>query len=214
MTDTKSYGALLSQCLRLKAGHPKSDRALRPLEERMAGRMELRRLAARVLDCSHRQLAQSVFARISVPRSYLYWIELVQKLCPVQGDWDVLAGGIHQITVNRMYLRQEGAPQWAEDWKTGERLMRDTIPYMTRWIMERAAMPRTAAAAAMDAYRKTGENLSASFLNEVRRLVSEGVLVMRKSVKTYGFKYHPWLYRLANGDWNDLLDYGKRILVL
>jgi hypothetical protein len=99
------------------------------------------------------------------------------------------------------------------DWTIAERLMRDLIPAPTRWIMEAAGTNRAEGIKRYQVYRSSGANMSATLVDEMKRLVGAGVLQIRKNYRINdSYVWHPWRYRLTSPDFRDLLDRKKRIL--
>ena len=102
-TAIASYYALLARCVHLRVAQPKSGIGVRTMNAREADRLELARLARRVLDSQHRSsIAHStpsgvLLASGTPPQSLYYWSELVQKLAPAQVDWECLTGSIAAV---------------------------------------------------------------------------------------------------------------------
>ena len=197
----RSYGAFLSQCVRVKAVHPKNERMLKTESERDRDRAELRRLAGRVLDCGFRSLPlPSDAMKIHAPKSLLYWCELCQKVSGVHGvcgDWDCWVGTVMDLVRQRSYLYAgEGMGESVSvgGWGVAERLLWDSVPWITGWILERAGKDQKSARAAWEMWRKSGERLDRPFVAEMRRLHETGILRVRKDLKvTPGNPYRYWL---------------------
>ena len=244
------YATLMAMCVRLRTEAPKTDRAARAIDD-TADLTELRRLVGRIVDVrnrmsDHRQdreqrlLTQSLSAprtyrpidrlaglpdhtlidRLRAPAGLLYWCELLQRCAPLQSDWDGLIANLCAVARGVAVLYADGRPA---DWTAAERLMRDTIPYKTMWILEQAAVPRgdgrrivereaKKALATVGGATTTAEGREIA--SEIRRLNREAVLLVRANYGKHDvFVNHPWRYRLASGDYKDLIDRGKRILI-
>lgn len=214
----RSYRSLQAYVIRLRTAYPKSDFALRM--NRDADRIELERLARRVLDCSHRSPpAASMLAawERSVPASLLYWCELLQKVNPFLCDWESLTGSLAAVArgVALLYGGERDP-----DWLAVDRLLRDNIHDMTAWIMREADSKIAVGRKAYDLFRASGRASDEPLVAEVRRLNREGVLLARQGRErmphkdSYGLvgKFHPWRYRLASGEWREMLDRDKEIL--
>jgi hypothetical protein len=201
LSANKPYSAFLSQCIRLRVVQP---RAL----VCDATRHELNRLYNRVMDMSWRTPQQT----FDLPPALLYWVELLQKCTPYNGDWDCLLRSIIQIAqgVARLYNDDR-----LVDWTAAERVMRDTIPAPTRWVMEAAGTRQSTGIKAFQAYRSSGANMAATLIDEIKRLVQERVIKVRKFYKRAedSYVWHPWRYQLTTTDFRDLLDREKRILI-
>ena len=213
---THSYGALLSQCVRLRTVWPKGAYALR--YDHSQEQAELERLARRVLDSDLRPaLAPSEIAALerSTPASLLYWCELVQRAAPLQADWEALTGGVAAIA--RGIARLYGDVEYSSaGWDAAQRVLRDTIPEFTRWTLSEVAKGRSAGAKAFARYVQAGLPFDRAQLRELRRLAQAGILLARSGGeyrKYKDYKYHPWRYKAASGDWLALVDYAQRIFV-
>lgn len=229
-----NYYVLMATCVRLRVEHPKSDYAIRDTAAREAGRRELARLARRVMDTelrarepvdsrdhtvAHRTLNAFDFAVVNtpggntpvrdIPKSFFYWCELLQRMAPVQQDWESLTGALVAIARGVSYLYGDGRPP---DWEAAERVYRDTIPYATGWLMGEAEKSPVVAKNAY--YKSGGEMLTRErVVLELQRLHREGVLLKRQGHKGLRGSKEPWKYRLAHADWHTVLDRDVRIFV-
>jgi hypothetical protein len=149
-----------------------------------------------------------------MPSSYLYWCELLQKLAPLQTDWEVIAGLPLQVVRVVRDLYNDGRDP---DWRLAERIMRDTVPYLTRWILEHLADDRAGSLKAMQLFMATDSMNNRSFVREVRRLASEGVIRAHEkhatSASSDPYKYNPRRYTFEYGEYTVLLDRNRRILL-
>jgi hypothetical protein len=133
-------------------------------------------------------------------------------LYPWVTDWDRLTSSLAATAVNVSRLYNDGrAPAWA----AAERLMRDGIPWATRWIVTEASECKSAqdGRAALKRFQGAGHTVDAAYKNEIRRLCRLHVLVRPGGAGNTNFAYHPWRYRLSSPDWRELLDHKKRILI-
>ena len=219
MRTAQAYQRLIAMSVRLRVDYPKSDRGVRPVNERFNDRAELRRLAARVLDMDHRSartppvicsIADGSIADADAGQTnMLYWCELLQRLAPLQTDWESLTSNVWSVatTISTLY-----GDDRAPDWQAAERVMRDTVPYMTRWIMERTTDSSIASADAARTVSAQGRT-DASFAREIKRLTAGEVLRCKRAFRT-GNPYvnHPARYEITNPDWRRLIDRKERIL--
>lgn len=196
---THAYGILLSQCLRLRVEYPKG---IFSTQINRDGKIqELNALTYRVLDNQFRDYGNAHSAQ--PPASFLYYCELLQKLAPMQSDWDVLVGGLVTITRNITLLYNDGRPS---DWAAATRVMRDCIPYTTRWILEHVNEARHKGINSMRLFRQSGQSLDRPFVAEVRRLAREGVLQVEERFKPNDpYAYNPWRYKFRHSDYENLL---------
>lgn len=207
-----SYVILLSMCVRLRVQHPRSDRCLRAGME--ADRAELARLTQRVLDNSFRagNASSSPFDPHAhdVPGSFKYWCELLQRIAPMQTDWESLAGGIAAIARGIALLWGDGR---RPDWQAAERVMRDCVHSVTEEILRQTALPKGAGIEAAANMRRNGQHMRLHMGDEIKRLHREGVILRRHNYKDRDpHNNHPWKFRLSIRDWADLMDRSKRIL--
>jgi hypothetical protein len=211
-----NYHILMSMCVRLRVAHPKGDAGVQV--EREADRLELARLTRRVLDSSHRTPRASTALAVSaeggvrardVPKSLFYWCELLQKVSPAQQDWESLTGSLAAIARGIALLYNDGRPP---AWDASERVLRDSVPYATGWLMAEAAK---APAVGRTTYIKSGGDMMSHrrTVLELRRLHREGVLLKRQGHKGVVGTVEPWKYRLGAADWHTLLDRDTRILL-
>jgi hypothetical protein len=206
-----SYTTLLSMCVRLRAAHPRSVRGLRADAD--ADRQELARLTQRVLDNTWR--AKGAVAPFEphardVPASFMYWCELLQKLAPMQTDWESLTGGLAAIARGIALLWSDGRKP---DWQAAERVMRDCVHCVTEEIMRQTALPKAQGIDAAAALRRSGIQLGNHVGNEIKRLHREGIILRRQNYKDRDpYQNHPWKFRISIRDWADLMDRTKRIL--
>jgi hypothetical protein len=212
MMMTHSYSILLSMCIRLRVAHPRGDHAVRFDSE--ADKAELARLTRRVLDNAHRGKVKPIPA---IPASFLYWCELLQRLAPLQADWETLTGSIAAVARNIALLYNDDR---VPDWRAAERVMRDSIPSLTAWLIEHVAAVERDGANAFQLFKQSGQRIREPVVDEIRRLHHAGVFYTR-SVNFYegNSRNNPRLmirYRLAKGeshDWTSLLDRQKEILI-
>ena len=206
LMQTHSYGALLATCLRLRVAYPKGDHAARM--QKQEDDAELARLTRRVLDCSHRT---TVERKSNLPSGFLYWCEMLQKVAPLQTDWESLTGGLATIARSIALLYNDGRPP---DWQAAERVMRDCVPWVNEWILGQTALDRGRGIKAYQMFVQSGHTLDKPLVAEIRRLSREGVLLARQSYRSADhYRYHPWRYRLASQDWRTLVNREERILV-
>lgn len=208
MWRNQTYAALLAQCVRLRVTHPKSGIGFNI--DRDADLAALRTAARRVLDPEFRPAVRQTEP---VPASFLYWCELLQRLAPIQTDWDALTGALVGIGRNIAYLYADGRPA---DWRAVERVMRDTIPAVTRDILERTNGTRKESNHGLRIAGQKREKFDIHIVREMQRLVGEGVIVARSGRGTVQrqdpFRWHPLRYRTASGEWEELMTYGVQIL--
>jgi len=210
---THSYCVLLTQCIRLRIAHPRGGFGTMPRDEQTKATTELARLARRVLDCSHRPLSRPLPDRRQ-PASLFYWCELLQRLAPLQTDWETLTGSLTAIAtgVGALYGRETVS----FDGEVASRLMRDCVPYATRWILESSGLERSKGIKAFQLFKQSGQVADRAIVAEIRRLAREGVLVTRQNYKAMAandpYGYHPWRYRFGDEDYRKLLDRSERIL--
>jgi hypothetical protein len=229
---THSYAILLAMCVRLRMTHPKSSQAC--LLNRDADATELARLTRRVLDIDLRRSAFSAATAAALaplhchgeqqgnvtlvhgiaaplhPPSFLYWCELLQKLCPIQTDWEALTGNLAAIARGIAMLYGDGRPP---DWRAAERVMRDTVPYMTGWLLEQCALLRSGGKSRHKEFIAAGAQIDTYVKRELKRLRAHGIVTERinYSMPT-GYAWHPWRFRIANADYRTLADRTQRIL--
>ena len=197
-TLVSDYALLMSRCLRLRVAYPKGDWATRAdREESAAG---LYRLLRRVLDDTWREPKMLPGSREAVPAGMLYWCELLQKASKLQTDWDALVAQLAAVARNACTLYND--PARGADWRMSERLIRDSVNWVTAWIMRgakegRELMPYDPYAAA------DSRALSTLWKAEIRRLRMEGVIapVMKRKRPV------PRCFRLGSPDWEKLIDY-------
>jgi hypothetical protein len=169
---------------------------------------ELARLTRRVLDNAHRTKSKP---SPRVPASFLYWCELLQRIAPMQSDWETLTGSIAAIARGIAALYNDGRDP---DWRAAERVMRDCVPYVTAWLLERASSNRVPNVQELKMYGLAGYTIDRPMITEIARLTREGVLHSKRKAAVYDSKKHrPWKYTLGAGDWMELLDRGKEILI-
>lgn len=209
-----TYALLMSMCVRVRVAHPRGEIGLQL--DRTVDKQELARLTRRVYSDrdtmqtreQHPARKPSVLAplgghgqeadRMTVPPSFLYWCEMLQKLAPRQHDWESLTGQIASVAHGISYLYNDGR---APAWDAAERLIRDMIPATTAWIIQMIASQK-AGLSHHEISRGSRSAPEQSYYKEVRRLRDERVIV---------FSGHK--YRLGHADWRDLIDREKRILV-
>jgi len=206
---THTYAVLLSRCVRLRTSWPRTDRATRSQDTIEADARELARLTARVLDNDHR--INRTIGPDAPPPSLFYWCELLQRIAPMQQDWDRLIHNLVAIGRGIASLYNDGRNA---DWFAVERVMRDTVPYCTSWILSQCDIGRSKGIKAYQAFRQSGSEFDRLMTNEIRRLAVEQVVEARRN---YGprdsYTYHPWRYRVAHHDYLTLIDREARILV-
>jgi len=199
----KIYDLLLADSLRLRVERPMGPAASPQDAQRSEAQQELFRLAARVLDCSQRSLMDA--PRAHVPDEFLYWCELLQRLLSTRLNWERLTGGLSAVARGIAVLRNEGLPDWA----AVERLIRDMIPRETGEVLAIAALDRPPVLKG-----RTGHHAPStkSIRAEVRRLIREGVIVMRSAVGIEAKdRFQPWMYRLADEAWRVLSDRKEKL---
>ena len=220
-TAIASYYALLARCVHLRVAQPKSGIGVRTMNAREADRLELARLARRVLDSQHRSsiahstpsgvllASQSQCATGTPPQSLYYWSELAQKLAPAQVDWECLTGSIAAVAHGIATLYNDGR---APDWSASERVLRDTVPYAaSRLIMEASHGPVAARMAHIQPGGVIGSGERVTV--ELQRLEREGVLTKRRGHHKVLAGAVAERYKVAHADWVTLLDRNERILV-
>ena len=185
------------------------------MNAREADRLELARLARRVLDSQHRSsIAHStpsgvLLASGTPPQSLYYWSELAQKLAPAQVDWECLTGSIAAVAHGIATLYNDGR---APDWSASERVLRDTVPYAaSRLIMEASHGPVAARMAHIQPGGVIGSGERVTV--ELKRLEREGVLTKRRGHHKVLAGAVAERYKVAHADWMTLLDRNERILV-
>ena len=215
VTAIASYYALLARSVHLRVAQPKSDIGVRTMNARESDRLELARLARRVLDSQHRSsiahndASRSLLAAPAAPQSLYYWSELVQKLAPVQCDWECLTGSIAAVAHGIATLYNDGR---APAWDASERVLRDTVPYATmRLIMEASHGPVAARMAHIQSGGVIGSGERVTV--ELKRLEREGVLTKRRGHHKVLAGAVAERYKVAHRDWVTLLDRDARILL-
>jgi len=211
LMTTHSYGTVLSACVRVRVEHPRGSHAAR--SEQDADAAELARLTRRVLDNDHRVNLGAAIAdySASTPESLFYWSELVQRVAPIQTDWEALTGSLVTIARNIGLLYGDGR---GPDWRAAERTMRDTIPYTVEWLLGQTSLDKKRGIKAYRLFRESGYGVDGPLVKEIRRLHHTGVLVAQRGMaQTDSFRYYPWKYRMASADWHALVDRTKEILV-
>ena len=218
VTAIASYYALLARCVHLRVAQPKSDIGVRTMNARESDRLELARLARRVLDSQHRSpVAHSTPQGVllagasadTAPQSLYYWSELVQKLAPAQVEWECLTGSIAAVAHGIATLYNDGR---APDWFAAERGLRDTVPYATtRLILEASHGPVAARMAHIQSGGVTGSGERVTV--ELKRLEREGVLTKRRGHHKVLAGAVAERYKVAHRDWVTLIDRNERILV-
>ena len=203
-----AYQLFQQQILRVKVVHPRGDQALR--QDRDADRQELGRLMRRVMDCAYRTARTPPVSRsAAMPPSLYYWCELLQRVCPYLTDWEALTGGLAACAYGVCTLYNDDRPV---DLTLLDRLYRDQIADTTWWIMSQAGGGRSVHAWAE--YERTGGGFKDAFLQEMRRLNREGILLARKNFKPTGLhgggnkgsRKSPWSYRLGAPEWHQMID--------
>jgi hypothetical protein len=204
---TRTYAVLMAMCVRLRVVHPRSSYAA--LADRHADLSELGRRARRVLDNGHRSAVSDEPA--TLPPAFMYWCELLQRIAPLQTDWESLVGNLTAIATGVSLLYSDGR---GPDWSATERVMRDCIPFATAAIVEQTALKRTEGIRAYQRFRKYGYAPHRLANDEVKRLNMEGIVLQRVNFKgpRDPYEHHPWRYRLASKEWLELLDRKKKIL--
>lgn len=194
-TLVSSYGLLMSRCMRLRAGYPKGAHALDADRER--DRMELARLARRVLDNDHRTETMPR-AKDPVPKGMFYWCELLQRLSTLQTDWDAMIVNLAATARNRctLYNDKDTPPAW----ESAERVLRDSINFCTLFVMNQAASG--AEIKSWDSYMQAGYRMDRAWKEEIANLVRNGVLVKQRGKNRY---------RLSYGDWVQMTDRSQRM---
>jgi hypothetical protein len=202
---THSYAILLAMCVRLRTIHPKGPQAT--LLNRSSDLTELARLTSRVLDPDLRTPSQTVS---NLPQSFLYWCELLQKLCPIQTDWESLTGNLSAIARGISLLYNDSRPP---DWSAAERVMRDTIPYMTQWILDEATLLRNGGKTHFKEFIAASASLDTYTIREIKRLRAHAILTDRKNYSSPpGYRWHPWKFRINSPDYRTLSDRTQKIL--
>jgi hypothetical protein len=189
-----AYDTLMAQCLRVRVDYPKGERAARPPAERDRDRLELRRLASRVLDNSHRTVK---LPPAPVPKGMYYWCELAQRLSLYARDWDALTGGLAAVVRNVCTLYND--PARAPGWNLAERLIRDGVNFSTHWIVSKAAKKELMRP--WDDYRSESRALMRHWSQEIGRLKREGV-IDRGRRDANGYRKHS----LLNEDWRAFVE--------
>lgn len=218
---THTYAILLSQCIRVRVEHPRTDHVIR--DGREADLRELGRLTGRVLDCYMRsnqtpngsalispgQATWQGAGPSDVPKSFLYWCELLQRIAPLQTDWESLLMNLSGVARGIGYLRGDGVADWA----AALRCFRDCVPALAVELMLEAAVGRVAGRERLKSYKQSGRGEDTVMVEEVKRLHAAGVLLARRNfVKVNdGYRWHPWRYRIGSQDWRDLIDRSKAL---
>ena len=216
---SNAYRLLLSTCLRLRVEHPRGPAALRGADETEANRIELARLVRRVLDNGMRTGTEGRGPR-SAPMDadlesrFLYWCELLQRVAPAQSDWEALTGGLAAVGRGTAILYNEDREF---DRIAVQRVMRDSIPYLTEWVLRTAAMPSDPAARrawGVKRYEEETFGPNKALQAEVKRLQRNGVIRAIEGMRRGGraYLYHPWRYEIADVDFKRLIDRSAEIL--
>jgi hypothetical protein len=205
---TQGYMQLLGCCLRLRTIYPRTGmHYLQPIDEQHANILELDRLTRRVLDNNWRSPPAEVPAVKSLP----YWCELLQRIAPAQTNWEALTGNLLAAAWSIPALYADGRPP---DWRAAERLIRDSVPWMTRWVIEQVASGEEKSMAAWQLLKRSGESLNHRhyIVTEIRRLRSYGIL-WAKEAERKRIGLVPWHFEIRRQEYLDLLDRNKPILV-
>jgi hypothetical protein len=204
---TRTYAVLMAMCVRLRVEHPRS--AYAALADRHEDLAELGRRARRVLDDSHRAIVSD--AAVRLPDAFMYWCELLQRIAPLQTDWESLVGNLTAIATGVAALYADGRDP---DWRAVERVMRDSIPFVTVEILKQTALKRSEGIQAYQRFRKYGYAPHRLANDEVKRLNVERIVAQRAGFRgpRDPYEYHPWRYRVASKDWLELIDREKKIL--
>jgi hypothetical protein len=211
---TESYMTLMAMCVRLRVDHPRTGRALRGATECANDARELQRLTRCVIDKTDRES----HPRPRPPAGLLYWCELLQRVAPLQTDWESLTGAVAGVAYGIADLYNDGREP---DWRAAERVMRDTIPWTTRALLAQTNQTAKDGIKAWRLLESSGVNNRERVYKELRRLREAGVVWSTTKARTAPrdhYQHHPWRYRMAVGasgqsDFATLLDRDKRILV-
>lgn len=188
------YRTLLAGCVRLRVQAPKGPHGLGSEEQRHADRVELARLASRVVDSTLRSALTPRTFVVSQSDFLKYWCELVQMVAPLQTDWDALIGSVAAIAHGIGVLRNDGAP----DWPAAERVLRDCIPWYTEKILAAAFKHQLQGRQSKPLALKAGLQLDLTSRKEIKRLAACGVI---RAVAT------------GQNDWAMLLGRDRRLFV-
>jgi len=109
------------------------------------------RRAERVLDNSHRAIVSD--AAVRLPDAFMYWCELLQRIAPLPDDWESLVGNLTAIATGVELVIADGRDP---DWRAVERVMRDSIPFVTVEILKQTALKRSEGIQAYQRFRKYG----------------------------------------------------------
>jgi len=200
----RNYVAMMYTCLRLRVAHPRGMQALLP--DRAGDHSELARLTRRVLDPDYRPNYTGSFC--PPPGPFLFWCELLQKLSPHFADWETLTGSLAAVARGVSVLYADGRPP---DWMATDRVMRDSINHVTTWIMQQSALLRSKGMKAHTLFDRSGHTLDQHYIEEIRRLKREEILLVRERYK--GPTHLPWRHRLGAKEWHEIIDREKPILV-
>ena len=207
LNDT-AYRRLMALCVRLRVADPLGPYGLKTPDEQAAVTNELGRLTRRVLDSDLRALSRPKVADNAQtrPDSLLYWSELLLKLAPLQTDWPVMTSHLSAAAHGVPVLYDDGRDI---DWCHAERLLRDTIPWQTREILEAVIDYRRIPADASRGQRRIDPNVA----GEIERLRSVGIVAPRRVLKPGDPGANRTdRYKLTDGDWKLLIDRREKII--
>lgn len=157
------YPYLMQQCVRVRSETPK----VAPPDQ--SGLLQLKQEAEAALDTRWR----SVEPRLAKPTPrLLYYAELLQRLAPMQRDWDTLVQNLCAIASRHAYLYDRAVSD--EDWQAVVRVISGTIPLWTAKILRQFAS--NGRWHSLKGYYAENEIRA-----EVRRLISEGIVYSYKS---------------------------------
>jgi|SRR5579872_2414287 len=206
------YRTFLTQCLKLRTEYPKGLQGLKTYVQHDTDSVELARLAGRVLECSlrpPRTASETAKCLATAPAGMLYWCEMMQKLSPVQGDWEILTGGLAAVACGIASLYNDGRKP---DWLAADRVLRDCVPHTTAWILSKVGVSRTEATRAWQLYQQTTGSESA-LKGEIKRLREAGVLLNNRVPAADRNSFGFWKYRIAHWDWVRFIDRKQTLLV-
>ena len=213
---TRTYQILLANCVRVRVEHPRTSITIinsTSLTQVSQASLEANRLANRVLDNQFRERRNGNIAGRDIPKAFNYWCERLQQLCPMQTDWEALLTNLSTTAYNLSVLRNDGSMY---DWVAVERIMRDTVPYMTRYlydIADKNQNPQESPTSFKNRHKRYGE-ASREMIEEMKRICRMRVLIPKRHISVHeAYRWHPSKYHAVHEDWINLMDREKRILL-
>ena len=191
METVFSYKVLAARSLRLRVTHAKATAGL--CTEPEARSQRLKDLAGRLIDNASIR-GFPLAAKPELPKSFLYWCELLQKLNRDLSDWETLTSGLACLAPRLAILRGRDEIT-GEDWSAVRRVMRDSVSYATKTIIEEVRRSGQKGTYAKTISMKHAMN-EAWILKESKRLKEERVILGSGRLLRGG---HADFYELAMG---------------